>query len=741
MYQLASGQAPRSTPAEVPSEFEWSRLWQALLRRRRVFGAVAIGSYLLIAAYTLFMPRTYTTHVKLIAGSANPTQAAGQGGGNTTLPLLNALLAATGVQSSETFAELFQENPVANATIQQLQLPMTTSELLNHVKVQGVVNTSVLDLAVSWSNPEMSAKVANAFAQSFVDHERSLVGTQADGAIKTLSAQLPAAETDALRGETALSQFQAKNDMADLQTRTQNTMNAAAALDAKINQTEVDRRQAAAQLASDTAQLARVGPTVNGQTSVAPNPVLSQLQQQLAQVTVQLQVAQQQYTDAHPTVIGLKRQQAELQREMSHTPATITAQANTMSNPVFVQLNQQAATSRGHIASDTAQLDQLNRERKAMKPELAALPVKAAQFLELQRQAKLREDVVTALQQKLNEASISKTTALSDVTVTAPANAADATVRPNAMLNLVVGLLVSAVLGVIVTLLLYIFDRRIRHENQIEEELGLPVLASVPQLSALLALPALPIADTWENPKTDSAPRGDEPWLRSFAIESFLQLVTSLRYSTTADKRMRCIAITSPAQGDGKSTIALNTAITMAHIEPPVLLIDADLRRPTLHSKLNRELGRGLSDLLVGTAGLDDVVTPTEHEGLDLMTSGTPTPNSVKLIQSRRFDLLLAELLETYQTVIIDAPALMPVIDAAILAAKADGTVLVVSIDSSDSHEVRRALAKLHSMGVANIVGTVANRVKPNRSLTYDDYFFTAGTALRPALPSAAPEN
>jgi uncharacterized protein involved in exopolysaccharide biosynthesis len=243
MYQLASGQAPRSTPAEVPSEFEWSRLWQALLRRRRVFGAVAIGSYLLIAAYTLFMPRTYTTHVKLIAGSANPTQAAGQGGGNTTLPLLNALLAATGVQSSETFAELFQENPVANATIEQLKLPMTTSELLNHVKVQGVVNTSVLDLAVSWSNPEMSAKVANAFAQSFVDHERSLVGTQADGAIKTLSAQLPAAETDALRGETALTQFQAKNDMADLQTRTQNTMNAAAALDAKINATEVDRQR------------------------------------------------------------------------------------------------------------------------------------------------------------------------------------------------------------------------------------------------------------------------------------------------------------------------------------------------------------------------------------------------------------------------------------------------------------------------------------------------------------------
>jgi capsular exopolysaccharide synthesis family protein len=222
-------------------------------------------------------------------------------------------------------------------------------------------------------------------------------------------------------------------------------------------------------------------------------------------------------------------------------------------------------------------------------------------------------------------------------------------------------------------LLAFVFDRRIRDESQIEDELDLPVLASVPQLGALQRLPGSGPGTT----DLAAVPSNDEPWLRSFAIESFLQLVTSLRYSATADKRMRCITITSPTQGDGKSTVALNTAITMAHIEPRVLLIDADLRRPSLHDKFNRELGRGLSDVLVGTTVLDDAIMPTEHEGLDLLTSGTRTPNSVKLIQSRRFDDLLNELLETYQTVIIDAPALMPVVDAAILAAKADGTVLV----------------------------------------------------------------
>jgi succinoglycan biosynthesis transport protein ExoP len=734
MYQLASGQAPRPAQAEGPGEFEWSRLWQALLRRKRTLSVVTVGTFLAIALYTIFAPRTYTTHVKLIAGNGNPT-AGGAQNANANLPLLNALLAATGVQASETYAELFQENPVANVVIEQLKLPMTAAQLLKYIKVQSVVNTTVLDLSARWSNPEMSAKIANAFASAFVEHERSLVGAQADDAIKTLSAQLPSAQAKAIAAEGALTRFQSENDMADLQTQTQNTMNAAAALDAKISLTEVDRRQASAQLANITAQLNNTGPTVSGPTSVAPNPVLAQLQQQLAQVTVQLQVASQQYTEQHPTVIGLKRQQTEVQREMARTSATVVAQANTMPNPVFAQLSQQAATMRTQVASDTAQLEQLNHQRAAMKPLLASLPGKATRLLEYQRQAKLAEDVVTALRQKLNEANISKTTALSDVTITSPAHAAEASMKPDIQLNLLVGAFVSVILGVIVTLLVFVFDRRIRDTSQIEQDLNLPVLASVPQLGELRSLPvtgidALPTAEAREK-----AP--DEPWLRSFAIESFLQLVTSLRYSATGDKRMRCITITSPVQGDGKSTIALNTAITMAHIEPRVLLIDADLRRPSLHDKLNRKLGRGLSDILVGTAELNDVIIPTEHEGLDLLTSGTRTPNSVKLIQSGRFDQLLDELLKTYQTVIIDAPALMPVVDAAILAAKADGTVLVISIDSSDWHDVRRALAKLHGMGVSNIIGTVANRFKPARTMVYDDYFAAAGATSRPALPSS----
>jgi len=723
MDQLASRSPSRSFAAPAPAEFEWSRLWRALVRRRDLFAAVSAGVFALIAIVTLFAPRVYTTHVKLIAGSggsANLGTAA-----NTTLPLLNALLAGTGVQSSETYAELFTEGPVASAVIASVPLAMTPAQLLGHVKVRPVVNTTLLDVSVSWSNPQTSAAVANAFAAAFVDRERSLVATQADQALRTLDAQLPAAERDAARARGALTAFEAKNDMADLQTQTQNTMNAYAALSAHISATRADERAASAQLASDDAQLRGMAASTRGDTSVAPNPVLATLQAQLAASSVQLQVAEQQYTDAHPTVIALRRQTAQLQRQINATAPTIVAQANSIPNPVYVQLSQQAAIARAQVASDDAVLAQLGTQLAAMKPQLAALPGKATRVLELQRRSRLADDVLGALTQKRNEANISKTTALGDVTITSPARAEDATHTPNRLLNLAVGAVASVALGALVTLLVFVFDRRIRDARQIEEDLDLPVLASVPKLGDLrnriasVHAPALP-----------SGP----PWLRAIAVESFLELVTALRYSMTADRRLRSITVTSPMQGDGKSTIALNTAITMAHVQPRVLLIDGDLRRPSLHAKLNRELGRGLSDVLVGTAGIDEVITPTEYEGLDLLTSGTTTPNSVKLLQSERFDRLLEELVGRYQTVIIDAPALAPVVDAAILAAKSDGTILVVSIDSSDGVQMRRAVAKLQGVGVGNIVGTVANRVKPFRREIFEDYLSLDAPPSLPAL-------
>ncbi|HWZ90574.1 MAG TPA: polysaccharide biosynthesis tyrosine autokinase [Polyangiaceae bacterium] len=447
-----------------------------------------------------------------------------------------------------------------------------------------------------------------------------------------------------------------------------------------------------------------------GGQQTAPNPILSELQTQLAQITVQLQEARAHYTDEHPTVISLKQQQAELKHAISLEAPTIVSSQNTITNPVYSTLEQQAATLRSQLASDSAQTSVLRRQLAGLQPAIAQLPGEAAQLAALQRRAKLAEDVYDELQRKNGEAMVARSSALSDVTVVQPATAQDASVSPNTKVNLILGALLGLLLGIGVALAADIIDTRIHGEGDVEQRLALPVLASFPlagpdQIAAL-------------------------PWLQSVTIESYFQFVTALRYASST--RLRTIAITSARQGEGKSTVAVNTAIALAEVEPRILLIDGDLRRPSLHTKLGIRPTQGLSDVLVGTAVYEDVIHSTKHAGLDLLAAGTRTPNSYRLLQSDQFDELLARAAESYKTIIIDAPAVEPIIDAAILAAHTDGTVFVIASSETDTNVAKRAIAKLHSAGVRNILGAVLNKTSPQRNAELNHYYLDADE--RPAL-------
>jgi len=245
----------------------------------------------------------------------------------------------------------------------------------------------------------------------------------------------------------------------------------------------------------------------------------------------------------------------------------------------------------------------------------------------------------------------------------------------------------------------------ITDERDVEEFLQLPVLASIPFF-----------------PRT----RAITPALRNAALESYFQLVLAMRYNS--DYPLRSVTITSPLKGDGKSIVAMNVAgafgeIAISSIERDVrvLVIDADMRRSSLHRKFDVSNDIGLSDILIGRAPLSACVKRTDRPGVDLLTSGTRSPNPLKLLQSGRFDSLLREARDQYQMVIVDAPAVVPVFDAAILATKTDGTVMVVSAGHTDVLSTRRALARLDSVGTVPL-GVVVNR-STARVDDHSDYF------------------
>jgi polysaccharide biosynthesis transport protein len=184
--------------------------------------------------------------------------------------------------------------------------------------------------------------------------------------------------------------------------------------------------------------------------------------------------------------------------------------------------------------------------------------------------------------------------------------------------------------------------------------------------------------------------------------------VTALRYSS--DKPLRTIALVSPLPADGKSTLSLNLAVAISDVSPGVLLIDADLRRPQLHKSLGLPTDVGLSDVLVGAEDAFNVIQATKYGGLDFIAAGPPVPRPLKLLQSDKFDKMLARLRERYRIVIFDTPPLLSVFDAALIAAKVDGTAMVVAAGHTDSRSTKRALKRLMSVGSPNILGIILNQ-------------------------------
>lgn len=680
-------------------ERELGALWRTLVRRRAMVLRIFVGFVLLMMIGTLLWPKEYTTEIKVIAGNTGPQTGSAP---DSQLPVLNALLLANGGQSAETYAELFQETPVATRVIEQLHLKTNTKALLQQITVKPVTNTSILDVSVTWSDPTTSALIANAFGQAIVDRQRDLVSSQARAALTSLQQQMPAAQQRMNVAQNKLASFEAEHRIANIDVQTQSTINSLAALDAKIGQVQADRSQAQAQLGSSTSQLGGLSPTITGNTTVSQNPVVGQLQQQLANVDVQLRQAQQEYTDQHPAVISLRAQKQQLERAIAAQTQTVVSGESQVPNPVYQTLQQQSAQYRAQVAADTAQLTELDRQRKELTPQLAALPTQTAQLADLQRDSKAAEDVYSALQQKYVNAQVASETAISDVTITQPASAREAKVRPSLLLNFIISLLLGGVLGVTGALLLDYLDNSIKDEREVEEELALPQLGAIPLVALRNGQPML-------------------PWVKALALESFLQLVTNMKYAS--DERLESLAVLSPMQGDGKSTIALNIALALNEIESPVLLIDADLRRPSLHAKLRLPNERGLSDVLVGQATLDQAVQIDEKSGLAVLTSGTPAPNPIKLLQSPRLDALMEELRKRYRTVVFDGAALQGNVDSGVLARRVTGTILVLSHGSTDLREATGAMKRLQRMGVRNVLGFVLNRIEPKR----DDYTFYGG--------------
>jgi capsular exopolysaccharide synthesis family protein len=199
--------------------------------------------------------------------------------------------------------------------------------------------------------------------------------------------------------------------------------------------------------------------------------------------------------------------------------------------------------------------------------------------------------------------------------------------------------------------------------------------------------------------------------------EAVRRLRTNLQFVDTAGGA-RCIVVTSSVPGEGKSTTALNLAVSLADAGQRVLLVDADLRRPSVAEYLGMEGGVGLTTVLIGRAGVADVVQPWQHSSLDILPAGQIPPNPSELLGSNAMSALLTELTSSYDTVLLDSPPLLPVTDAAVLSRLSAGALVVVGVDRIHRPQLRDAMESLDTVG-ATVLGVVLNKVTKRDASPY----------------------
>jgi capsular exopolysaccharide synthesis family protein len=290
-------------------------------------------------------------------------------------------------------------------------------------------------------------------------------------------------------------------------------------------------------------------------------------------------------------------------------------------------------------------------------------------------------------------------------------------VSPNVPVNVILGLLIGLALGVGIAVLRETLDNRVRTEEDVEKITTAPIVGGIAYDSKASLRPLIVQADP-----------------RSPRAESFRTLRTNLQYldlDLGLERTARSFVMTSSVESEGKSTTVANLAIALDAAGYKVILIDADLRRPKVAQYMDIEGAAGLTDVLIGRAQIEDVAQPWGRGDMAVLPAGPVPPNPSELLGSRAMQLLIERLEQEFDYVLFDTPPLLPVTDAAILAKKASGAIVVVASGRTHRNQFAGAISALENVG-ANVAGVVLTMMptKGPGAYGYGRYGYAYGYGL-----------
>ena len=410
---------------------------------------------------------------------------------------------------------------------------------------------------------------------------------------------------------------------------------------------------------------------------------------------------------------------ADLAQGSTFTQQRVATYANLVTTPIVLQ---PVATSL-KLDLSAAQLKQMVSADAPLNTTLIQITVTSTDAVEAANIANATSQSLTNVVQQI-EATGATNTSQVKLTPVQEAQVPSSPVSPNVPLNVILGFLAGLALGVGAAVLREALDNRVRNEADVERITDAPIVGGIAFDSKAASRPLIVQAD----------PRGPRS-------ESFRTLRTNLQFLDIEGKA-RIFVVTSSVQSEGKSTTVANLALTLENAGSRVIVIDADLRRPKLATYMGLEGAVGLTDVLIGRAALQDVVQPWGRGSLDVLPAGQIPPNPSELLGSRQMQNLIQQLEKDYEYILFDTPPLLPVTDAAILAKKASGAIVVVAAGRTLKNQLSGAVATLENVGVpvSGIVLTMMPTKGPD-AYGYGGYGYASGYGVPEEQGEKAPND
>lgn len=704
----------QQSPQDYIEEIDLQKYGLVLKRHWLVSSTIFVVVCITAAAYVVYTNETiYKATGQLLIRTDRTTSLTGVGGD------LGDIQRSTAKSDPlTTQATIFVSLPVLTETVAELDLkngngsPLNPKSLKKDLTVSPIAQTDIISVSYEASNPELAAVVVNQLMKSYIDLNIQTNRAEATAARKFIEKQLPWAEAAVNQTAEALRQFKVDNRIISLEREANATVNEIANLDKQINTVQAQLadfdtrvatlRQQLGMPLEQAATVSSLSQALGVQTALAD---LQTIQGDLADI-------QARYTENHPTVRELQRQEGAQQALLNQRIAEVIGVGAAVS-PNRLQMDnlQQDLTtqlSRAEVnrLSLFSQLDTLLAAREAYIERAKLFPSLERVQLDLERRFLAASNTYEILQNRFQEIQLAENQNVGSAQVLEEASVPKRAIPSGKDKYLGFGIAVGVLLGVAAAFFLDLIDKSVKTAKEAEVLLGYTLLGLIPKF------------ETWAGEESLAPFLGDSghrsPRIVVFGASyplingSYQMLQANLKFMSS-DKKLKTLVITSSISKEGKSEVCANLAATIAQTGRQVLLVDADLRSPTQQHLWNIVNAVGLSHVLVGEGKLSQA-TKKVTDNLTILTSGVVPPNPLALLDSERMTSLIATFAKQFDYVIFDTPPLVGAAEAAVLGKASDGVLLVTRPRLVDSASVTAAKSLLSRSG-ATVLGLIANGV------------------------------